>query len=156
MKNITWGNSTKPPPEKITHTQRYSLHDTAEHALPKDSIRQYRVRNCISLLECFCAKSWKAMTRITDSKDRAVVYICGPMPAYFSSPIATVSLIRRSHWSLRVSWLLFLFYFSKGANLIFGGGVCSHTWTFALVPSCRRSLNFLQHRWCKNNSVCLD
>lgn len=90
-KTLTSGNTTKPPPEKITHTQRYSLHNTAEHALPKDSIRQYRISNSISLLECFCAKFWKAMTRITDSKYRAIVYVCGPTPAYFSSPKATNS-----------------------------------------------------------------
>lgn len=49
-------DNTRPPPEKITHTQRYSIHNTAEHALPNDSIRQYRRSNGISLLECFCAK----------------------------------------------------------------------------------------------------
>lgn len=80
MKNITSDNTTRPPVEKIIHTQRYSVRNTAAHALPNGSIRQYRIRNSMSLLECFCAKFCKAMTQIPDKSKSPLSALVGEHP----------------------------------------------------------------------------
>lgn len=80
MKNITSDNTTRPPVEKIIHTRRYSVRNTAAHALPNGSIRQYRIRNSMSLLECFCAKFCKAMTQIPDKSKSPLCALVGEHP----------------------------------------------------------------------------
>lgn len=107
-KTLTSGNTTKPPPEKITHTQRYSLHNTAEHALPKDSIRQYRISNSYHSWSVFVQNSERPWPESqTQSTEPLSTFVDPRQP--ISLPRKPLSLIRRSHLSLWGSGLLFIF-----------------------------------------------